>query len=83
MWMPAHPSAGTLRAPVSQDAAHGMSVHTTQAVIAGSSNGVPAASPADGGAVRMACTGQAVAQSPHRVHNARNSASGAAPGGRK
>jgi len=83
MWMVAQPPAGTVRAPVSHALAHGMSAQTMHAVIAGSSNGVPAARPADGGAVRIACTGQTAAQSPQRVHSARNSGSGAAPGGRK
>ncbi len=44
--------------------------------------GVPAARPAEAGAFTIACTGHTAIQSPQRVHNVTNSASGAAPGGR-
>ena len=80
---PAQPFEGTTSAPVSHAVAQGMSWHTTQACTAGSSSGVPAANPADGGALRIAWTGHTPTQSPQRVQSARNSGSGRAPGGRK
>src|SRR5437762_12555040 len=79
----AHPPAGGTRAPVAQAWAHGMSAHTTHAWMAGSMIGVPAARPAPGGALMIACTGHTGMQSPQRVHDARKAISSAAPGGRK
>src|SRR5256884_6448171 len=58
MWISSHPPAGGTRAPVAHAWAHGMSVHTTHAWMAGSMIGVPAARPAPGGALMIACTGQ-------------------------
>ena len=43
-----------------------------QGVDAGSRYGVPAASPPSPGTLRIACSGQASMQAPHRVHAARN-----------
>src|SRR5260370_23881900 len=83
MWTPAQPSGGGTRAPVGHAWAHGMSAHTTQAWIPGSMIGVPAARPAAGGALFMACTGHTGMQSPQRVQDARNAISSPAPGGRK
>src|SRR5256885_104644 len=57
--------------------------HPTHAWIPGSMMGVPAARPAAGGALMIACTGHTVTQSPQRVHEARKLISSAAPGGRK
>src|SRR2546429_4253331 len=51
MWISSHPPAGGTRAPVAHAWAHGMSVHTTHAWMAGSMIGVPAARPAPGGAL--------------------------------
>src|SRR5882762_11821157 len=83
MWISSQPPAGGTRAPVAQAWAHGMSAHTTHAWMAGSIIGVPAASPAPGGALMIAFTGHTGRQSPQRVHDARNAISSAAPGGRK
>src|SRR6266480_1368612 len=83
MWISPHPPAGGTRAPVAQAWAHGMSAHTTHAWMAGSMIGVPAARPAPGGALMIACTGHTGMQSPQRVHDARKAISSAAPGGRK
>src|SRR5207244_13152507 len=69
--------------PVAHAWAHGMSVHTTHAWIAGSIIGVPAARPALGGALMIALTGHTGRQSPQRVHDARKAISSAAPGGLK
>ncbi len=77
-------SGSSLRStPGSQAEIHGVSLHITHACLIGSMNGVPARrSPASGGAHPMALGGQAVTQSPHRVHEARNCPSATAPGGR-
>src|SRR5712691_725890 len=83
MWISSHPPAGGTRAPVAQACAHGMSSHTMHAWIAGSMIGVPAARPAPGGALMIACTGHTGRQSPQRVQDARKAISSAAPGGRK
>src|SRR5881396_3288907 len=83
MWISSHPPAGGTRAPVAQAWAHGMSAHTTHAWMAGSMIGVPAARPAPGGALMIACTGHTGRQSPQRVHEVRKAISSAAPGGRK
>src|SRR5438445_9667377 len=83
MWISSHPPVGGTRAPVAQACAQGMSAHTTHAWIAGSMIGVPAARPAPGGALMIACTGHTGMQSPQRVHEARKAISSAAPGGRK
>src|SRR5689334_12779037 len=78
-----HPPGGGTSAPVGHACAQGMSSHTTQAWMAGSIMGVPAARPAPGGALMMAFTGHTGMQSPHRVHEARKPNSSIAPGGRK
>src|SRR5438034_6516835 len=69
MWISSHPLAGGTRAPVAHAWAHGMSVHTTHAWMAGSMIGVPAARPAPGGALMIACTGHTGRQSPQRVRS--------------
>lgn len=79
---PAHPPAGAESASVGHGATHGMSGHMRHAVAAGSSAGVPAASPAPAGRVMIAPAGQARTHSPQRVHAAMKPASGSAPGGR-
>src|SRR5438874_1909782 len=77
------PAGGGTSAPVSHARAQGISAHTTHAWIPGSMMGVPAARPAAGGALMIACTGHTVTQSPQRVHDARKLISSDAPGGRK
>jgi hypothetical protein len=76
------PQGGTSSAGVGHAAAQGIVSHIMQAIAATSSVGVPAANPAVGGNLLMACTGHTSEQAPHRVHAAKNAASGNAPGGR-
>lgn len=82
MWTSRQPQAGKSNAGVGQDLAQAIDSHITQACVATSSTGVPAAKPCEGGSIVIACTGQAVTQSPQRVQAPTNAASGKAPGGR-
>ena len=70
-------SATDRRASVPQAAMHGKSSQSSQAVSLGNTTGVALA-----GSVTMAAGGQALTQSPQRVHRSRNCASATAPGGR-
>lgn len=74
---------GGMRASVGQTTAHFISSQATHGCTIGSMTGVPAASPAPGGALKIACAGHTSRQSPHRVHAAMKATSARAPGGRK
>lgn len=70
------------RTPGSHAEMHGVSAHMMQAFVCASIIGVPAASRNRPGARMIASTGQTSTHWPQRVHPARNSRSGTAPGGR-
>ena len=79
----AHPSSGGTSAPVGQTVAQNIPSQAMHGCTIGSRMGVPAASPADGGAPTIASTGHASKQYPQRVQAARNAGSLTAPGGLK